>query len=191
MKINRKKSIIIAKLLVNILFIILIFILLNRTFAKYKTEATSQAEIQAAFYLLNDEYQTAEVKLDSLEPRDDEYVYSFSVSNNKSNKRTETSLEYELKIVTTTNLPLSYKLYKNEDYKTGTNIITSDTILPDEYGTFFRTICTEKEIFTYSENKTNIYTLVVKFPKEYNKTEYQDIIEAIVIEIESKQLIQE
>ncbi len=191
MKINRKRSIIIAKLLVNILFIILIFILLNRTFAKYKTEATSQAEIQAAFYLLNDEYQTAEVKLDSLEPRDDEYVYSFSVSNNKSNKRTETSLEYELKIVTTTNLPLSYKLYKNEDYKTGTNIITSDTILPDEYGTFFRTICTEKEIFTYSENKTNIYTLVVKFPKEYNKTEYQDIIEAIVIEIESKQLIQE
>lgn len=191
MKINRKRSIIIAKLLVNILFIILIFILLNRTFAKYKTEATSQAEIQAAFYLLNDEYQSAEVKLDSLEPRDDEYVYSFSVSNNKSNKRTETSLEYELKIVTTTNLPLSYKLYKNEDYKTGTNIITSDTILPDEYGTFFRTICTEKEIFTYSENKTNIYTLVVKFPKEYNKTEYQDIIEAIVIEIESKQLIQE
>ncbi len=191
MKINRKRSIIIAKLLVNILFLILIFILLNRTFAKYKTEATSQAEIQAAFYLLNDEYQTAEVKLDSLEPRDDEYVYSFSVSNNKSNKRTETSLEYELKIVTTTNLPLSYKLYKNEDYKTGTNIITSDTILPDEYGTFFRTICTEKEIFTYSENKTNIYTLVVKFPKEYNKTEYQDIIEAIVIEIESKQLIQE
>lgn len=191
MKINRKRSIIIAKLLVNILFIILIFILLNRTFAKYKTEATSQAEIQAAFYLLNDEYQTAEVKLDSLEPRDDEYVYSFSVSNNKSNKRTETSLEYELKIVTTTNLPLSYKLYKNEDYKTGTNIITSDTILPDEYGTFFRTICTEKEIFTYSENKTNIYTLVVKFPNEYNKTEYQDIIEAIVIEIESKQLIQE
>lgn len=191
MKIYRKRSIIIAKLLVNILFIILIFILLNRTFAKYKTEATSQAEIQAAFYLLNDEYQTAEVKLDSLEPRDDEYVYSFSVSNNKSNKRTETSLEYELKIVTTTNLPLSYKLYKNEDYKTGTNIITSDTILPDEYGTFFRTICTEKEIFTYSENKTNIYTLVVKFPKEYNKTEYQDIIEAIVIEIESKQLIQE
>lgn len=191
MKINRKRSIIIAKLLVNILFIILIFILLNRTFAKYKTEATSQAEIQAAFYLLNDEYQTAEVKLDSLEPRDDEYVYSFSVSNNKSNKRTETSLEYELKIVTTTNLQLSYKLYKNEDYKTGTNIITSDTILPDEYGTFFRTICTEKEIFTYSENKTNIYTLVVKFPKEYNKTEYQDIIEAIVIEIESKQLIQE
>lgn len=191
MKINRKRSIIIAKLLVNILFIILIFILLNRTFAKYKTEATSQAEIQAAFYLLNDEYQSAEVKLDSLEPRDDEYVYSFSVSNNKSNKRTETSLEYELKIITTTNLPLSYKLYKNEDYKTGTSIITSDTTLPDEYGTFFRTICTEKEIFTYSENKTNIYTLVVKFPKEYNKTEYQDIIEAITIAIESRQLIQE
>lgn len=191
MKINRKRSIIIAKLLVNILCIILIFILFNRTFAKYKTESVSQAEIQAAFYLLNDEYQSAEVKLDSLEPRNDEYVYSFSISNNKSNKRTETSLEYELKIVTTTNLPLSYKLYKNEDYQTGTNIIVSDSILPDEYGTFFRTICAGKETFTHTEDETNIYTLIVKFPRQYNQTEYQDIIEAIFIEIESKQLIQE
>lgn len=189
MKINRRKSIIIAKLLVNVLCIILILILLERTFAKYKTEVTSQTEIQAAFYLLNDEYQSTNIKLDSLEPRDNEYVYTFSISNNKSNARTETSLEYELNIITTTNLPLSYKLYKNEDYKTGTNIITSDDILPDEHGTYFRTIKTEKEVFTHTKNETNIYTLVIKFPKQYNKVEYQDIIELITIEINSNQLI--
>lgn len=191
MRFNRKKSIIIAKLLVNILCIILILILLDRTFAKYKTEATSQAEIQAAFYLLNDDFQSVNVKLDALEPRDEDYIYTFSISNNKSNKRTETSLEYELKVVTTTNLPLAYKLYKNEDYKTGTNIITTDSIAEDEYGTFFRTLSTEKEVFTHTEDKTNIYTLIIRFPKEYSKTEYQDIIEAITIEIDSKQLIQE
>ena len=191
MKFDRKKSIIIAKLLVNILCIILIIILLDRTYAKYKTEATSQAEIQAAFYLLNDDFQSVNVKLDALEPRDEDYIYTFSISNNKSNTRTETSLEYDLKVVTTTNLPLSYKLYKNEDYKTGTNIITSDTITGDEYGTFFRTLSTGKEEFTFTEDQTNIYTLVIRFPKQYNKTEYQDIIEAITIEITSKQLIQE
>lgn len=189
MKINRRKSIIIAKLLVNVLCIILILILLERTFAKYKTEVTSQTEIQAAFYLLNDEYQSTNIKLDSLEPRDNEYVYTFSISNNKSNTRTETSLEYKLNIITTTNLPLSYKLYKNEDYKIGTNIITSDDILPDEHGTYFRTIKTEKEVFTHTKNETNIYTLVIKFPKQYNKVEYQDIIELITIEINSNQLI--
>lgn len=191
MKINRRRSIIIAKLLVNVLFIILMLILIDRTYSKYATEATSQAEIQAAFYLLNDEYQSSSVKLDALEPRDEKYVYSFSVSNNKNNQRTETTLEYELKIVTTTNLPLSYQLFKNEDYETGTNIIINDTILPDEYGTIFRTFTTEKETFSHTEDETNIYTLVVKFPKEYNKIEYQDIIEAITIEIDSKQLIEE
>lgn len=145
----------------------------------------------AAFYLLNDEYQSKNIKLDALEPRDDEYVYTFSISNNKNNQRTETTLEYELNIITTTNLPLLYKLYKNEDYKTGTNIVTKDTTAADEYGTIFRTISTNKEIFVHTENQTNIYTLVVSFPQEYNKTEYQDIIEAIIVEINSRQLIQE
>ena len=191
MKINKKRSIIIAKLLVNVLSILLIIILIDRTFAKYTTELSSKGEIQAAFYLLNDEYQSRNIKLDSLEPRNEEYVYTFSISNNKNNQRTETTLEYELKIVTTTNLPLSYKLYKNEDYKTGTNIITEDTISADEYGTFFRELTTEKEVFSHTEDKTNIYTLVIEFPKEYNQTKYQDIIEAIVIEINSRQLIQE
>lgn len=118
-------------------------------------------------------------------------MYTFSISNNKNNQRTETTLEYELNIITTTNLPLLYKLYKNEDYKTGTNIVTKDTTAADEYGTIFRTISTNKEIFVHTENQTNIYTLVVSFPQEYNKTEYQDIIEAIIVEINSRQLIQE
>ena len=61
----------------------------------------------------------------------------------------------------------------------------------DEYGTFFRMLSTDKEVFTHTEDQTNIYTLVIKFPKQYNKTEYQDIIEAISIEIASRQLIQE
>lgn len=191
MKFNRKKSIIIAKLLVNILCIILILILLDRIYAKYKTQATSQAEIQAAFYLLNDDFQNVNVKLDALEPRDEDYIYTFSISNNKNNKRTETTLEYELTVVTTTNLPITYKLYKNEDYKSGTSIITNDTIVKDEYGTFFRMLSTDNEVFTHTEDQTNIYTLVIKFPKQYNKTEYQDIIEAISIEIASRQLIQE
>lgn len=49
MKINKKKSIIIAKLLVNILCILLILILVDRTFAKYKNEVSSQGEIRGSF----------------------------------------------------------------------------------------------------------------------------------------------
>ena len=50
------------------------------------------------------------IKLGMLEPRAEEYSYTFSVSNNDNAKRTETSLEYDLKIITTTNLPLTYEV---------------------------------------------------------------------------------
>ena len=38
-------------------------------------------------------------------------------------------------------------------------------------------------------NKTNSYKLKVKFPKVYDSFDYQDIVEAIFLEVDSKQLI--
>lgn len=191
---NKKRSIIVAKLLIGLLSIILIIILINRTLSRFETTATSQAEIQAAFYILKDDYKSMTVKLDALEPRNQEYSYTFSVSNYENEKRTETSLEYDLKIVTTTNLPLTYELYmeKEGDNSTGTtNIITNEEILPDEYGTYFRTLSTTTESFGHQANETNVYTLVVHFPEEYKETKYQDIIESIEIKVDSRQLIEE
>lgn len=63
-------------------------------------------------------------------------------------------MEYTLKIVTTTNLPLSYSLYKNQKYtdNNSVNIIKSDVIARDsdlEDATYFRTLTTEREVFGF------------------------------------------
>ena len=191
---NKRRSIIIVKLLISLLSLILIVILIGRTLSKYETTSTAQANIQAAFYLLNDNYQSMNIKLGMLEPRAEEYSYTFSVSNNDNAKRTETSLEYDLKIITTTNLPLTYELYKIKEGESTTekvNAITNEEISPDEYGTYFRTISTNTETFGHQKNETNIYTLVVHFSEEYRQIQYQDIIESIEIKIDSRQLIEE
>lgn len=190
--INRRRIIIIVKLLITLLILILIGILAKRiTVSRYETEATATADIQAAFYLLKDDYQNMTIKLPTLEPREEAYKYAFSISNNDTKKgiRTETALEYDLQIVTTTNLPLIYELYLNGDYSK--NIILTDEIKPDEYGTFFKTITTEKRTFGYKANETDTYQLVIYFPETYISTKYQDMIEAISIKINSRQLIEE
>lgn len=191
---NKRKSIIIVKFLISLLSLILIIILIGRTLSRYETTSTAQANIQSAFYLLNDDYKSMTIKLGMLEPRTEAYSYTFSVSNNDNEKRTDTSLEYDLKIITTTNLPLTYELYmvkEGDNITEKTNAITNEDISPDEYGTYFRTISTNTESFGHQKNETNIYTLVVHFPEEYRQIKYQDIIESIEIKVDSRQLIEE
>lgn len=183
-----KKRILIVKLLIMLLNIILIVILISRTLAKYEVVSTTKADIQAAFYLMKEDYQSLSIRLSALEPRNEAYEYTFSVSNNDGEKITETTLEYDLRIVTTTNIqPLTYELYLNEGTE---NIFVEDIIQPDEYGTYFRTFTTPKETFEHSKKQTNIYTLVVKFPITYKQPIYQDLIESIEIQINSRQLIE-
>lgn len=183
------------KRIIQILILILVLILLIRiislTISKYESSATSDPAIQVAFYVLNRDYQTMNLKLDSLFPRDEPYTYYFSISNSNGEKTCETDMEYDLSIRTTTNLPIEYELYKNDKYTNATaqNIIKTNDIIQDDDGTYFRTITTDTETFSYKEAKKNTYQLVVKFPEKYNTINYQDIIEAIEITVDSKQII--
>ena len=99
-------------------------------------------------------------------------------------------MSYDLKIRTTTNLPLTYSLYMNQDYEdeNAINRIETNEIEQDEDGTYFRTMTTETETLFYKEPKTNVYQLIVHFPANYNTIEYQDIIEMLEITIDSRQL---
>ena len=177
------------KRIIQILILILILILLIRiislTISKYESSAISDSAIQVAFYVLNRDYQSMSLNLESLFPRDEPYVYYFFVSNSNGDKTCETDMEYDLTIRTTTNLPIEYELYKNDQYTNATaqNIIKSDD------STYFRGLTTETETFSYNEAKKNIYQLVVRFPEKYNTINYQDIIEAIEITVDSKQII--
>ncbi len=186
---RRFKSIVFGSLLVMIL--LLTVFLTPTTLSKYSTTTNSNAETQIAFYLLKTTYQTNTVLLDEITPRNEPYTYSFSVSNTNGTKRTETNLEYDLSIKTTTNLPLSYKLYLNSVYTDANaeDAITDSDVIQDDDGTYFNIFSTDTKYFTHSYNETNNYQLVVYFPSTYVDEMYQDIIELIEIRIDSKQVM--
>ena len=177
--------------LILIIFIILL-IIVPITYSKFQSNANSNADVKTAFYIIDSNSENKQIVLDKMIPQDEPYTYNFIVANNNGEKRCETNMEYTLTITTTTNLPLTYKLYLNEKYTdpNSKNIIISEETAPDDDGTYFKTIKTNKLTFSYEKDESNVYQLVVEFPKQYNTTDYQDIIEAIIINVDSKQIIE-
>lgn len=188
----RKGSINIFRILFLIFLFLLLVILLPMSYSRYESKATSNVNTGVAHYILNPGYQHINVKIPNLVPKDEPYIYNFSISNFKDGVRTETLMEYDLMVKTTTNLQLDYKLYMNENYQnsSSTNIIVENNIIQDSYGTYFKEMKTNKNYFTYLYNETNNYTLLIYFPKTFVNYKYQDILESIFIVIESKQVIQ-
>lgn len=177
--------------LILIIFIILL-IIVPITYSKFQSDANSNADVKTAFYIIDSNSENKQIVLDKMIPQDEPYTYNFIVANNNGEKRCETNMEYTLTITTTTNLPLTYKLYLNEKYTdlNSKNIIISEETAPDDDGTYFKTIKTNKLTFSHEKDESNIYQLVVEFPKQYNTTDYQDSVEAIIINVDSKQIIE-
>jgi len=175
----------------GILFVLLISlaVLIPFTLSKFKTEARSDVEVEIAFYLVNDKYQYENIKLEDIIPRDESYTYDFSVSNNDGVNRTETALTYDVEVITTTNLPLTYDLYIRDDNGNYSSVVTNDVIDLDEDSAYFRTINTSTKTFGFDTDKTDYYRLVVNFPLEYKDFKYQGISENIEIRILSRQLL--
>ena len=188
---NRRK----LKLIVILLFLVFAIIILSRliafTLSRYESTGQSDTEVDIAFYVLNPDYQSMTLNLDTLVPRNTPYTYSFTVSNSDGTNRAEVDLEYEIVIRTTTNLPISYRLYMNEVYTASgaTSIFTSNETIQDDYNTYFKRMETDTVTLNYTETTTNTYQLVLDFPTTYNTYNYQDIIEAIEISVNSRQVI--
>ena len=100
-------------------------------------------------------------------------------------------MEYDLTLRTTTNLPLTIELYKNQNYNANnaTSIISNKETSRDEHETYFTTYKTQTSYFGYTEEQKDTYQLVVYFPSMYKSIDYQDVIENIEIVIESKQIV--
>lgn len=191
--INRSKFLSINRFTIIVMIVILLFIITPISYSKFFSKANSTADVDTAFYILKADYYEVDIAFDDIVPSNDVYTYNFAILNNDGKDRVETNMEYTLKIITTTNLPISYSLYKNQKYTDSdkVNIIKSDVIARDsdlEDATYFRTLTTEKEVFGFKKDEENIYQLVISFPLEYNSYDYQGIIEGIKISIESKQV---
>lgn len=183
------KTIVFASFLV--VFLLVSVFLIPTTLSKYTSQTNSNAETNVAFYLLKADYQTNVILLDEIAPRNNPYTYTFTVSNFNGTKRTETNMQYDLVIRTTTNLPLEYRLYLNSVYtdSNAENAITHEEVIQDSDGTYFNKFTADTKYFSHLYNETNTYQLVVYFPATYVDEIYQDIVDSIEITVNSKQVM--
>ena len=185
---NKLYTFIIVFLLIDLLAVLVV---INTSNARYESTAVSNTELEVALYALeeDDDYT---ISLNEMVPREEPYVYKFTVTNtDKNGKLSDVKLYYDLKIIATTNMHLNYKLYKNENYlsPSAKSIVNLDIVAPDEDGTFFRTLTTSRVYFGFEEVETNEYTLLVYFPETFKNSKYQDLIESIQINIDSQQVV--
>lgn len=175
-----------SKIILIFVLIACLILILKGTLARYSSSGQSSANVDVAFYLLKEEELSQTIKLEEMMPSDEIYTYTFSVANNDGTNRTETALKYTIAIRMTTNLPLTYELYMNEGTE---NLFAGYTTQQDEHGTWFKTITSNEENFGFETDQVNTYKLQIKFPKEYNSVEYQGIIEALEIKVNSQQVV--
>ena len=189
--IDIKKFLKYNRLTIAIIILAILLFIVPITYSRFQSTRTPNTEIETAFYIIDSNYETKSVHLDDLVPSDTPYTYNFTVANNNGTDRAETDIEYTIEITSTTNLPLTYALYLNQEYtdEDSTNIIINDTTQPDEYGTYFKKMVTESKKFSHLKDESNSYQMTVVFPKEYEDFEYQGIIEGIIITVKSKQVI--
>lgn len=185
--INKTKFLFFFKYIAIFLLVVFIINIMEITYSKYSSSAKGDAVANIAFFIVDVGTYENTISLNNLEPSNNDYIYKFTVNNFKNNKRTNVKLDYNLEFVTTTNLPLTYKIYKE-----GTNnIITSNEIIQDGDMYFNKLSTNEAGSFSYEENQTEEYTLVVNFPITYNDKpdEYQGLIDSFMIKINATQRV--
>ena len=127
--------------------------------------------------------RTDHIELDfmDLKPGDDNEYY-FEVTNTKNNIITNVTTEYQITIKTFQFMPLLIELYKNEE-----KVMTCNE---DYYSrnTDNALVCNSAiwEL-NHKSTETDKYKLKVSFPKEYNSSEYTELVDYIDIDISSWQ----
>ena len=185
--INKTKFLFFFKYIAIFLLVVFIINIMEITYSKYSSSANGDAAANIAFFIVDVGTYENTISLNNLEPSNNDYIYKFTVNNFKNNKRTNVKLDYNFEFITTTNLPLTYKIYKE-----GTNnIITSNEIIQDGDMYFNKLSTNEAGSFSYEENQTEEYTLVVNFPITYNDKpdEYQGLIDSFMIKINATQRV--
>ncbi len=176
----------------SILLVVTLFSIrtLNFTQARYESSVLSEVSPTLAFFVVGVESTTGQIKLEGMVPRVQPYLYSFQVSNFSGTDRANVDLTYSIEIITTTNMPLNFKIYK------GTNStndeIDSDTTTTDVNGVYYRhLVINDVSTMNYSTATTDTYTLWVEFPSSYMNypTDYAGIIDLVDIKINAEQVV--
>lgn len=193
---KKSKKVLYRNLIVLIVAIILLIIIgIVVTMARYRSTGTTSTEAEVAFYVLEEGFQGENIMLSGLYPREEAFEYNFTVSNTVANEEgtnivSEVSLDYNMELKMTTNLPLEVDIYKNGTKLTSADDIENNIILDESGQCYIRKINIKSGSFTFNQSKTDTYTLSAKFPTSYKANqEYQSIIDIASIVLESKQKI--
>ncbi len=188
-----------TKLIMVLLIFVALFKIIFGSFSLYESNAESVAEVDLAFYILEDYYSTRSVALQNMLPGDSQ-TFTLTVSNYIDDDETgdtiisDTDMEYDLVIKTTTNLPLEYTITKNQEMIEQNNIAECE-IIQDEYGTYFSRLLSSSGQFDVNVGDerdipyTDTYIIKIDLPADCTDERFAGIKDAIDIEIHGRQMV--
>ncbi len=169
---------------------LVVFSTFTFTQARYESDASISVSPNLAFFVVDVSSTSGQIRLNSMIPRDEPYLYTFQVNNFKDNRRANVDLTYSIEIITTTNMPLNFRIYKGNNMTQ--NEVDSDTVTTDSNGVFYRhLVINDVSVMRYNVNHTDTYTLWVEFPSSYknNPDAYEGIIDLVDIKINAEQVV--
>ena len=168
----------------SIIAILLLMLVIKNTQARYTSSATSNVNFDLAYFVVKPQSISQDLKLEDILPSDNAYTYNFSVSNFDGTDRTQTMIDYDIEIKTTTNLPIQISVHR---YGESTSVIDDEETVQDDYGTYYNVYTLEGATFCFTQNETHAYVLEVLFPEQYKLAQYEGIMEYIKITVDSRQ----
>lgn len=189
-KMQKTKKVLQASLLLVLFLLFGLFF--AQSYAKYESNAKLSANIDKAIYLLSDEKMTFNIDPNAIIPSDTPYTYTFTVSNFKDNQDGDVNIKYYIQLKTTTNLPITVKLLRNQSYSaSATNIAQGYTLEKDADGAWYKLYTKTPDYeFQYNSRRTDTYVLVVEYPSTYKSNlAYAGVPENIEVAIYSEQKV--
>lgn len=177
-----------------LLFILFVaYFLFRISYARYEMNSRLVANIDKALYI----FETDEVRFnldpDGIIPSNEPYIYRFSVSNFNESHQSDVDLSYHVSVRTTTNLPITIQLYRNQlpGDAGAINLFHSVQNVQDEDNAWYHVYDVQNDYtMNYSSETTDYFTLVINFPAVYaSDLTYVNSIENIEVSLESKQIV--
>ncbi len=191
-KFDTQRFILVGKIIMILFACVLIYNLVDKTSSRYESEANVSAEASVAFFVVDQGTYEGSISLTGLEPSNQPFYYTFYVRNyDKNGYRTDVNLQYDIKFETTTNLPLTYEIIRNQSFSgSHTNLLTSFTTRQDDNNVYYKTSnILGTYSFGFANNQEDQYTIKVTFPISYkDHPEYQGTIEIFSIIINATQV---
>jgi len=184
------KKLLFRLLILSCFIIVTMLSIRNFKFTQSKYETRTEVEVKPtiAFFIADVKSYNNSIKLEEIVPRAEPYLYSFTVSNFKDDEKANVDLKYSIEFITTTNMPLNYKLYRGNDLN---NDITSSTSFSqDDDGMYYKHLYVNGvSTLRYSGRNTDTYVLSVEFPEIYkdNPNDYSGVVELVEIYVHAEQ----